>query len=177
MLTLLLVQMFPAFLALVAIYLILNQLTTIIPAVGLNSRPGLILVYLGGALGVNAWLIKGFFDTIPMDLDESAKVDGATHGQIYWGIILPLAAPVLAVVGLLSFIGTINEYIMASAILQTPDMLTLSVGLNGFISSKYQENWGPFCAGALLAAIPVVILFIFLQRYIVDGLTAGSVKG
>ena len=177
MLTLLLVQMFPAFLALVAIYLILNQLTTIVPAVGLNTRPGLILVYLGGALGVNAWLIKGFFDTIPMDLDESAKVDGATHGQIYWGIILPLAAPVLAVVGLLSFIGTVNEYIMASAILQTPDNLTLAVGLNQFISSKYQENWGPFCAGALLAAIPVVILFIFLQRYIVDGLTAGSVKG
>ena len=177
MLTLLLVQMFPAFLALVAIYLILNQLTTIVPAIGLNTRPGLILVYLGGALGVNAWLIKGFFDTIPIDLDESAKVDGATHGQIYWGIILPLAAPVLAVVGLLAFVGTVNEYILASAILQTPDNLTLAVGLNGFISSKYQENWGPFCAGALLAAIPVVILFVFLQRYIVDGLTAGSVKG
>lgn len=90
---------------------------------------------------------------------------------------MPLAAPVLAVVGLLSFIGTINEFIIASALLQSPENKTLAVGLQGFISEQYSENWGPFAAGALLAAIPVVILFMFLQRFIVSGLTAGSVKG
>ena len=174
---LLLVQMFPQFLSLTAIYIIMVNIGEVFPPIGLDSLAGLTLVYLGGAMGVNAWLIKGFFDTIPMEIDESAKVDGATHGQIFWGIILPLAVPVLAVVGLLSFIGTINEYIIASALIQTPSTKTLAVGLQGFISNQYAENWGPFAAGALLAAIPVVILFLFLQKFIVSGLTAGSVKG
>jgi arabinogalactan oligomer/maltooligosaccharide transport system permease protein len=174
---LLLVQMFPAFLTLTAIYIIMVNIGDVFPPIGLDTLPGLILVYLGGAMGVNAWLIKGFFDTIPIEIDESAKVDGATHGQVFWGIILPLAVPVLAVVGLLSFIGTINEFIIASALIQTPETKTLSVGLQGFIANQYSENWGPFAAGALLAAIPVVILFMFLQRFIVSGLTAGSVKG
>ena len=174
---LLLIQMFPQFLTLVAIYLIMSQITEVFPPIGLNSLTGLMVVYLGGAMGINAWLIKGFFDTIPMEIDESAKVDGASHGQIFWGIILPLAAPVLAIVGLLSFIFTLNEFIIASALLQSPENLTLAVGLQQFIDQQYAENWGPFAAGALLAAVPVVILFIALQRFIVSGLTAGSVKG
>jgi arabinogalactan oligomer / maltooligosaccharide transport system permease protein len=174
---LLLVQMFPQFLALTAIYIIMVNIGDVFPPIGLDTLAGLTLVYLGGAMGVNAWLIKGFFDTIPMEIDESAKVDGATHGQVFWGIILPLAVPVLAVVGLLSFIGTINEFIIASALIQTPETKTLAVGLQGFIANEYSENWGPFAAGALLAAIPVVILFLFLQKFIVSGLTAGSVKG
>ena len=174
---LLLVQMFPQFLSLVAIYAIMVQIGDVFPPIGLDTLAGLILVYLGGSMGMNAWLIKGFFDTIPMEIDESAKVDGATHGQVFWGIILPLAAPVLAVVALLSFIGTINEFIIASSLIQTPSTKTLAVGLQGFISNQYAENWGPFAAGALLAAIPVVILFLFLQKFIVGGLTQGSVKG
>jgi arabinogalactan oligomer/maltooligosaccharide transport system permease protein len=174
---LLLVQMFPQFLALVAIYLIMTQVSDVFAGLGLDSLVGLGLIYLGGAMGINAWLIKGFFDTIPIEIDESAKVDGASHAQIFWGIILPLAAPVLAVVGLLSFIFTLNEFIIAKAMLQSPDKLTLAVGLQQFIGTKYSENWGPFTAGALLAAIPVVILFMILQKFIVGGLTAGSVKG
>jgi arabinogalactan oligomer/maltooligosaccharide transport system permease protein len=174
---LLLVQMFPQFLALVAIYLIMAQVSEVFDGIGLDSLIGLGLVYLGGAMGINAWLIKGFFDTIPMEIDESAKVDGASHGQIFWGIILPLSAPVLAVVGLLSVIFTINEFVIASTLLQSPNRLTLAVGLQQFIGEKYSENWGPFAAGALLAAIPVVLLFIFLQKFIVGGLTQGSVKG
>lgn len=174
---LLLVQMFPQFLSITAIYIIMVNIGDVFPPIGLDTLAGLTLVYLGGAMGVNAWLIKGFFDTIPMEIDESAKVDGATHGQVFWGIILPLATPVLAVVGLLSFIGTISEFIIASALIQDPATKTLAVGLYGFISNEYAENWGPFTAGALLAAIPVVILFMFLQKYIVSGLTAGSVKG
>jgi arabinogalactan oligomer / maltooligosaccharide transport system permease protein len=177
MLSLLLIQMFPLFLAVVAIYLILLEVGKVFPAIGLDTRTGVVLVYLGGALGVNTWLIKGFFDSIPDELDESARVDGATPGQIFWGIILPLGAPVLAVVGLLSFIATINEFILASRILESTDKFTLPVGLYGFISDEYGARWGPFCAGVVLAAIPVVIVTLLLQRFIVHGLTRGSVKG
>jgi arabinogalactan oligomer/maltooligosaccharide transport system permease protein len=176
MLTLLLVQMFPVFLAFVAIYLLMLRVSDIFPHVGLNTRSGLILVYLGGVLGINAWLMKGFFDSIPSELDESARVDGATATQIFWVVILPLAAPVLAVIGLLSFIATLNEYLIASVLLQSPDKFTLSVGLFTYVSREYGQQWGPFCAGVVLMAVPVVILFLFLQRFIVQGMQ-GSVKG
>ena len=121
--------------------------------------------------------MKGFFDTIPKDLDESAKVDGATHAQIFFGIILPLVAPILAVTGLLGFIGTINEFMIANVFLTDPDSKTLAVGLYGLVSGERNNNFGMFAAGSLLAAIPTVALFQFLQRYIVGGLTAGAVKG
>lgn len=177
MLTLLLIQMFPQFLALVAIYLILDATGSVFPFIGLNTLSGLLLVYMAGAMGVNAWLMKGFFDTIPAELDESARVDGATPAQVFWGVILPLAAPVLAVVGLLSFVGSLNEFVIASALLQTQDNFTLPVGMQFLVSQKYQEQWGPFTAGVVLLAIPVVIVFAFLQRFIVHGLTGGAVKG
>ncbi len=177
MLSLLLIQMFPQLLLVVALYLIVLNVGTIFPVVGLNTYTGLIVVYLGGALGVNAWLLKGFFDTIPAELDESARVDGATPGQVFWAVVLPLAAPVLAVVGLISFVSTLNEFVIASALLQTQDHFTLPVGMNGFISQQYGQRWGPFSAGALLAAIPAAALFMSLQRYMVSGLTQGSVKG
>jgi arabinogalactan oligomer/maltooligosaccharide transport system permease protein len=176
MLTLLLIQMFPAFLSLVAIYLILQSLGQVFPFAGL-TRFGLILVYLGGALGVNTWLMKGFFDTIPMELDESARVDGATATQIFWGVILPLAVPVLAVITLISYVFTLNEFVIASFVLQTADSQTLIVGLHQFIADKYAKNWGPFAAGVLLTAIAPTALFFALQRYIVEGLTGGAVKG
>jgi arabinogalactan oligomer / maltooligosaccharide transport system permease protein len=177
MMTLLLIQMFPQFLAIVAIYLIVLNVGDIFHVIGINTLLGVIVVYLGGALGVQAWLLKGFFDTIPSELDESARVDGATAGQIFWGVVLPLAAPVLVVVALISFVGTLNEYVIASALLQTTDHFTLPVGMRGFIDQQYGQRWGPFAAGALLAAVPVAALFLFLQKYIVSGLTAGSVKG
>lgn len=177
MLALLLIQMFPQLLLVVAIYLIVLKTGDVFNVLGLNHLTALIVVYLGGAMGVNTWLMKGFFDTIPKELDESARVDGATPGQVFWAVVLPLAAPVLAVIALLSFVGTVNEFIIASAILQTPDHFTLGVGMQSYIDQKYAEHWGPFAAGVLIAAIPVVLLFVFLQRYIVSGLTAGSVKG
>lgn len=177
MMSLLLIQMFPTFLAVVAIYLIVLRIGDVFPAIGLDTRSGLILVYLGGALGVNTWLMKGFLDSIPDSLDESARVDGATPAQVFWGIILPLATPVLAVVGLLSYIGIINEFVIASVLLDSTDKFTMSVGLYGFIQDKYAQQWGTFCAGVVLAAIPVVVLFFFLQRYIAEGLTRGAVKG
>ncbi len=177
MLGLLLIQMFPQFVAVAAIYLIVLNVGDVFPQIGLDKQAAVVIVYLGGALGVQAWLMKGYFDTIPTELDESAKVDGATAAQIFWGVVLPLAAPVLAVVALISFVFTLNEFVIASAILQTTSHKTLPVGMQLFISGSYDKVWGPFTAGALLAAIPVAGLFLFLQPYIVSGLTAGSVKG
>jgi len=177
LLFLLLIQMFPALLLVVAIYLIVLRIGDVFGFIGLNTLTGLILVYLGGALGVQTWLLKGFFDTIPHELDESARVDGATPGQIFWGVVMPLAAPVLAVISLLSFIGTINEFVIASVILQDTDKFTLPLGLRGYIDQQFAQHWGPFAAGVLLAAIPVTVLFMFLQRFIVRGLTSGAVKG
>jgi arabinogalactan oligomer/maltooligosaccharide transport system permease protein len=177
LLTLLLIQMFPQLLAYVAIFLLLIALENVFPILGRDSQLGLIMVYLGGALGVNTYLMYGFFNTIPRELDEAAMIDGASHAQIFFGIILRLTAPILAVVGLLSFIASFNDYVLASVLLNSPEKQTLAVGLYAFVSRQFAQNWGVFAAGAVLAAIPIVLLFQFLQRYIVSGLTAGSVKG
>ncbi len=174
---LLIIQMFPQMLAFVAIFLLLISLGNVVPVLGLNSKLSLIAVYLGGALGVNTFLMYGFFNTIPRELDEAAKIDGATHAQIYWTIILRLVSPILAVVALLSFIGTFGEFIIARVLLQSESNWTLAVGLYGWVSSLLEANWGLFAAGAVISAVPVLALFLFLQKYIVGGLTAGSVKG
>ncbi len=176
LLSLLLVQMFPQLLGVVAIFLLLSAIGDVFPALGLGSQLGLIVVYLGGALGVNTYLMYGFFNTVPISIDEAAKIDGASHAQIFFGIILRLVAPILAVVGLLSFIGTTSEFVIASIVLTEPSTQTLAVGLYQFVSQETSKNWTLFAAGAVLAAIPVTVLFLFLQRYIVSGLTAGAVK-
>ncbi|WP_020013998.1 sugar ABC transporter permease [Promicromonospora sukumoe] len=174
---LLVIQMFPQMLAFVAIFLLLISLGNVVPGLGLDSKLSLICVYLGGALGVNTFLMYGFFNTVPREIDEAAKIDGASHAQIYWTIVLRLTAPILAVVGLLSFISTFGEFIIARVLLQSEDNWTLAVGLYGWVSSLQDANWGLFTAGAVISAVPVLALFLFLQKYIVGGLTAGSVKG
>ncbi|MGO2542477.1 sugar ABC transporter permease [Specibacter sp. AOP5-B1-6] len=177
LLSLLLLQMFPQLLAVVAIFLLLSGISDVIPALGLGSQLGLIMVYLGGALGVNTYLMYGFFNTIPQSLDEAAKIDGASHLQIFFGIILRLVTPILAVVALLSFIAISSEFVIASVVLTDPDSQTLAVGLYSFVADTRSKNWGIFSAGAVLAAVPVMALFLFLQRYIVSGLVQGGVKG
>ncbi len=176
LITILLVQMFPQLLGVVAIFLLMKGIGDIFPAIGLNTHLGLIMVYLGGALGVNTYLMYGFFNTVPSSIDEAAKLDGAGHARIFFTIILRLSAPVLAVVGLLSFIGTINEFVIASVLLTDPAKKTLAVGLYQFVAQETSANWPVFAAGAVLAALPVVVLFFVLQKYIVSGLTAGAVK-
>ena len=177
LLALILLQMFPSVLGLVAIYAILSELYKYIPALGLNSPWGLILVYLGGSLGGGTYLMYGFFNTVPKEIDEAAKIDGATHTQIYFQIILRLVSPILAVQMLLSFIGISSDFILASIVMNKPDQYTLAVGLGLFIDQPYSKNWAMFCAGAVIAATPIVALFMGLQRYIVSGLTGGAVKG
>ena len=172
-----LVQMFPAILALSAVYVIMERVYNFAPGYGLGTQPGLLLVYLGGAMGVNIWLLKGFVDSIPIELDEAAKVDGASAMKTYWQIFIPLAAPILAVVSLLSFIGTFNEFILARLFLVDMNSRTIAVGLQGFIGGQYSQNWGAFAAGSIIASVPIVIIFLSLQKYIISGLTAGSVKG
>ena len=176
LLCLLLVQMFPQLLAFVAIFLLMTTIADVFPAIGLNSQIGLIMVYLGGALGVNTYLMYGFFNTVPASIDEAAKIDGAGHARIFFTIILRLVAPILAVVGLLSFLATTNDFVIASVVLSDPDKQTLAVGLYQFVSQETARNWSVFAAGAVLAAIIPVALFLALQRFIVGGLTAGSVK-
>ena len=154
-----LVQMFPAILALSAVYVIMERVYNFAPGYGLGTQPGLLLVYLGGAMGVNIWLLKGFVDSIPIELDEAAKVDGASAMQTYWQIFIPLAAPILAVVSLLSFIGTFNEFILARLFLVDMNSRTIAVGLQGFIGGQYSQNWGAFAAGSIIASVPIVIIF------------------
>lgn len=173
----LLVQVFPQMLAAVAIYLLVLNIGKLFPALGINTHAGLIMVYLGGAMGVNAWLMKGYFDTIPSSLEESAMMDGATPFQAFWMIILPLARPILAVIFLLQFIGTYSEFILASILITSSEKYTLAVGLQMFIQDQYASRWGVFSAASVLGALPIVILFLFLQKYLVSGLTAGAVKG
>jgi arabinogalactan oligomer/maltooligosaccharide transport system permease protein len=175
--SLLLIQVFPSFLSLSAIYVMMEQVYLVAPSIGLGSIWGLYLIYIGGALGINAWLLKGFLDTIPLELDESARLDGASVPQVYWLIFLPLAAPVLAVTAVLSFIGTFNEFVLASLFLQDVENRTVAVGLQQFVGGQYEQTWGPFAAGSIIASVPLVILFLSLQRFIIGGLTAGATKG
>ncbi|MDA0636588.1 sugar ABC transporter permease [Nonomuraea sp. MCN248] len=178
LLALLLVQMFPQFLAIVTIFIIFTRVTQLYPAFGFDTVWGLMLLYLGGALGVNTWLMKGFLDTVPKELDEAATVDGATHAQIFWKIIMPLVTPILAVTALLMFITTMSEFLMANVFLRDPESKTLAVGMYGMIAGdRRNDNFGMFAAATLLTAIPTVSVFLWLQKYIVSGLTSGAVKG
>jgi len=174
--TIVVVQMFPQLLGAVAIFLMMSAIGDVFPAFGLNTHIGLIMVYLGGALGVNTYLMYGFFNTVPVEIDEAAKIDGAGHARIFFTIILRLVAPILAVVALLSVIASVNEYLIASVLLIDPENQTLAVGLVKLVSNPRYADWSAFSAGAMMAAIPVVALFLVLQKYIVGGITAGAVK-
>lgn len=173
----LLIQVFPNLLAMVALYALLLTIGQYFPEFGLNSHGGLILIYTGGALGFNVWLMKGFFDSIPRDLDESAYVDGASQTVVFFRIILPLVRPMIAVVVVLSFFGVFGDWFLPNLMLTDEKLYPLMLGLQTFIGNNYAQNWGPFAAGAVLGAIPQLIVYFALQDWIVGGLTAGSVKG
>ena len=175
--SILLIQSFPNLLAIVALFTIIKQVGDVVPLFGLNTHAGLILVYSGGAMGMNIWLMKGYMDTIPRDIDESAHVDGATDWEVFSKLILPLLRPILVVISILSFIGTYGEFIIARTLLTQREMQTVMVGLQIFTAGQYTKNWGVFAAGALIAALPIMIIYLLLQNQIVGGLTQGAVKG
>ncbi len=176
LLFLLLVQMFPIVMGMVALYLLLMFIGRFIPMFGLDSLYGLGLIYLGN-IAFNMWLLKGYFDTIPDSLEEAAMIDGSTRFQTFWRIVLPLAAPMLAVVFIIVFMANFNEFVLARVVLQSPENYTFAVGLQSFSYGPYQMEWGLFTAAALIGALPMVVLSLSMQRYLVSGLTKGSVKG
>jgi arabinogalactan oligomer / maltooligosaccharide transport system permease protein len=173
----LLIQVFPSLLTLVAVFLMFSQIGDILPFLGLNQHNSLILVYLGGAMGVNIWLMKGFLDTVPRDIDESAMVEGASDWQIFTRLILPLLRPILIVIFILNYITTYGEFVLARVLLKSSDQYTLMLGLQIFTQAQFAQRWGVFAAGALIGALPIMIIYLILQDQIVGGLTQGAVKG
>jgi maltose/maltodextrin transport system permease protein len=173
--SMLLLQMFPSVLALVAIFAIFDTIGNYVPVLGVESHAGVILAYVGG-IALHIWTIRGYFDTIPVEIEECAKVDGATHFQAFRYVLLPMAVPILMVVFVLAFIGGIIEYPIASILLRQVDNLTLAVGSKYFLyEQKYL--WGDFAAAAVLSGVPITVVFLLAQRWIISGLTAGGVKG
>ncbi|WP_163538754.1 sugar ABC transporter permease [Gracilibacillus sp. YIM 98692] len=167
----LVLQMFPVLMAMVALYILLNTVGL------LDSLVGLIIVYVGGAIPMNAFLVKGYFDTIPRELDESARIDGAGHFRILFTIMLPLAKPILAVVALFNFMAPFMDFILPRIILRSSENYTLALGLFNFVNDQFANNFTRFAAGAILIALPIATIFLLLQRYLVSGLTAGATKG
>ncbi|MGX8177286.1 sugar ABC transporter permease [Exiguobacterium sp. RIT452] len=167
----LLLQMIPQFSALIALF-VLAQLLGM-----MNSHWLLILLYIGGQIPMNTYLMKGYMDSIPVDLDESAKLDGAGHTRIFIQIILPLCRPMLAVVAMNGFTGPLGDFVLASTILRTQEAYTLPIGLFNLVNEAMGASYTTFAAGAILISIPVAILFVLLQKHFVSGLTAGGTKG
>jgi maltose/maltodextrin transport system permease protein len=175
--TLMLIQMFPNAMAMVAFYLMLDYIGRYMPMISTDTHLGLILVYLGGT-PFNIWLIKGYFDTIPKSIEESAIMDGCSRVQAFTKIILPLSTPILAVVALITFINTFADYLIPSILLKTTDKLTFSTGIQIFISDSGAANrWGAFAAACIIASLPTSILFLTIHRHIISGLGAGATKG
>ncbi|MBV8657127.1 MAG: maltose ABC transporter permease MalG [Burkholderiales bacterium] len=173
--SLLLMQMFPSVLALVAIYAIFDQIGSYVPWLGIDTHGGLVLAYTGG-IALHIWTIKGYFDTIPSEIEEAAKVDGATAFQAFRYVLLPMAVPILMVVFLLAFIQGIIEYPIASVLLHEKDNLTLAVGAKQFLYPQHYR-WGDFAAAAVLSGLPITAVFLMAQRWMISGLTSGGVKG
>jgi len=164
-------QMFPGVLMMIPLYIIIVQW------LGLGSSyVGLVLVYTVTAIPFCVWMMKGYFDTIPRELEESALIDGASQATIFFRIVLPLAKPAVAVTALFSFMTAWNEFIQAATFMNKEEMYTMPVGLRFFVGG-FSQQWGYFAAGSIVAAIPIMALFMFLQKYLVSGLTAGAVKG
>lgn len=171
MLTVMLILgMFPSFMSMIAIYIILLQVNL------LDTHAAMILVYSAGA-ALGGFIVKGYFDTIPRSLDEAARIDGASHLQVFVKIMLPLSRPILTYVALTSFTGVWGDFIFARLVLRTKENMTVAVGMFELISSMQNSNFTMFAAGCVIISIPITILFLFLQRFLVQGLTAGASKG
>ncbi|KXI21356.1 maltose ABC transporter permease MalG [Photobacterium sanguinicancri] len=168
-------QMFPAVLALVALYALFDRLGAYVPFLGMNTHGGVVFAYMGG-IALHVWTIKGYFESIDSSLEEAAALDGATPWQAFRMVLLPLSVPILAVVFILSFIAAVTEVPVASLLLRDVGSYTLAVGMQQYL---YPQNylWGDFAAAAVLSALPITLVFLMAQKFLVGGLTAGGVKG
>lgn len=177
MIAILILNVFPAILAMVAIFSMIQQLGLYIPFLGLDTHASLIFIYVSGAMGINVLMVKAYIDTIPRELDESALVDGASNWQTFYHIIFPIMRPIVITVGVLTFISAYGDFVIARVLLKSSNQLTVMVGLMLFQTDRFDQDFGMITAGAVLAAIPVIMIYIPLQKYVIEGLTAGSVKG
>lgn len=167
----LLLQMFPVLMAMVALFILLNTIGL------LDNLWGLILIYIGGGIPMNSFLVKGYLDTLPKSLDESAKMDGAGHFRIFFQILLPLAKPILSVVALFNFMAPFMDFILPRIVLRSPENFTLALGLYNFVNAQFSNNFSRFAAGAVLIAIPIASVYLVLQKYLISGLASGATKG
>ncbi len=170
LMSLLVLQVFPNSMAVAGYYIIIYNFGLV------DSSLALIFVLAGGS-AFNIWLLKSYIDGLPLELDEAAKIDGANTLQVFVKVVLPLAAPQLAVIFLFSFIATYSEYVITSIFLQNPNSMTLALGLQSFISDQFAAHWTMFSAAAVISSLPIMIVFMCLQRFIQGGLVAGGVKG
>lgn len=171
LMTMLVLQMFPSFMGMIAIYLLLLQVDL------LDNHWGLILVYAGGSIPFNAWLVKGYFDGLPRSLEEAAKIDGASHTIIFFKVMMPLSRPMLVFVAVSNFIGPWMDFIFAKLVIRSDENKTLAIGLFEMITGRGNTQFTNFAAGAVLVAIPITILFMVFQKHMVEGLKAGANKG
>ena len=170
LLSILILQMFPSFMGMMATYNILWQLNL------LDTHFGLILTYAAGQVPYNTWLVKGYLANIPRSLDEAAKLDGASNLRIFTQIVLPLMKPILIFVALSQFITPWMDFIFPRMILSSPEKKTLAIGLYDMINANTNNNFTTFAAGAILVAVPITILYVCLQKYLIQGVTAGANK-
>ncbi|MDA3810521.1 MAG: ABC transporter permease subunit [Spirochaetaceae bacterium] len=169
-------NVFPGILAMIAIFSMLQQLGTYIPFLGLNTHGGLIAIYVAGAMSINVLMVKSYIDTIPIEIDESALVEGASYWQTFWIMIFPMIRPIIVTVAILAFMATYGDFIIANILLKGNDKITVMVGIFQFTQQRFDTDWGVVMAGTVIAALPALIIFFIAQRHIIDGLTAGSVK-
>lgn len=167
----LVVQIFPVLMGMVALYILLNTINLI------DSLVGLSLIYIGGSIPMHAFLMKGYFDTIPRELDESARMDGAGHFTVFFKIMLPLAKPILSVIALFNFMAPFMDFLLPRIILRSTENYTLALGLYNLVNQEFANNYTKFAAGSILIAIPIALFYLLLQRYLISGLTAGATKG
>lgn len=176
MMMIMVLNVFPGILAMVAIYTLMQQIGLYIPFLGLNTHGGLIAVYVAGAMSINTLMVKSYMDTVPLELDESAVMEGATHWQTFWMIIFPVVRPMVITIGILAFMSTYGDFIVANLLLKGNDNITVMVGIFQFTQQRFDTDWGQVTAGTVIAALPVVAIFFMTQKYILSGLTNGAVK-
>ena len=171
LLTILVLQMFPSFMGLIALF-------TLFQTFNLTNQPlALVVVYVSGSIPFNIWLIKGYLQNVPKELDESAKIDGANKLQIFFQIILPLSVPIISFVAVTQFMAPWMDYILPSYLIIDEEKWTLAVGIFEFITNQSELNYSAFAAAAMMIALPITILYVVFQRYLIEGITAGANKG
>lgn len=176
MMAIMVLNVFPGILAMIAIYSLMQQVGNYVPFLGLNTHGGLIAIYVAGAMSINVLMVKAYIDTVPVELDESAHIEGATSWQVFWKIVFPVIQPMVVTVGILAFMSTYGDFIIANLLLKGNENITVMVGIFQFTQQRFDTDWGVVTAGTVVAAIPVAILFFFAQKQILGGIVAGAVK-